>query len=432
MNIKVLRQKRADLVAEAQSIFDVATAENRGLTEADANRDDAIAAELKDVDGQIERVERQMDRQRALGAVTDANDPAANRDAVKGGKLFASLGEQLLAVMRAESKVEGFVDPRLRQLNAATGMSEGVPSDGGFLVQTEYSNDLIRPMYENGQILQRVRRIPIGPGKNGLKMNAVNETSRANGSRWGGVQAYWTGEGQLKTPSAPTFRTMELNLKKLTGLCYATDELLEDSVALEDVIRQAFEDEFTFMTEDAVVNGDGVGKPLGFLNAGGTVQVSKETGQAAATIVPENIMNMWIRMPARSRQNAVWLINQDAEANLNLMTVGGTAAVPIYMPAGGLSAAPFATLLGRPVIAVEYNATLGTAGDIMLVDLSQYLLIDKGGTKRDTSIHVRFLYDETVFRFVYRVDGQPMWNTAVTPKNGSNTISPFITLATRA
>jgi HK97 family phage major capsid protein len=431
MNIKVLRQKRADLVAEAQSIFDVASAESRGLTEADANRDDAIAAELKDVDAQIERVERQMDRQRTLGAVTDGNDVAAAAPASKG-KLFASLGEQLLAVMRAEPKVEGFVDPRLRQLNAATGMSEGVPSDGGFLVQSEYSNDLIRPMYENGQILQRVRRIPIGPGKNGLKMNAVNETSRANGSRWGGVQAYWTGEGQLKTPSAPTFRTMELNLKKLTGLCYATDELLEDAVALEDVIRQAFEDEFTFMVEDSIINGDGVGKPLGFLNAGGTISVSKETSQTAATIVAENIYNMWMRMPARSRANAVWLINQDAEASLNLMTVGGTAAVPVYMPAGGLSGAPFATLLGRPVIAVEYNATLGTAGDIMLVDLSQYLLIDKGGTQRDTSIHVRFIYDETVFRFVYRVDGQPMWNSAVTPKNGTNTISPFVTLATRA
>jgi HK97 family phage major capsid protein len=114
------------------------------------------------------------------------------------------------------------------------------------------------------------------------------------------------------------------------------------------------------------------------------------------------------------------------------MTINvGTGGVPVYMPAGGVSGAPYATLFGRPVIAVEYCSTLGTEGDIMFLDLSQYLMIDKGGIQTASSMHVRFVNDEQVFRFVYRVDGQPLWNAPLTPANSTATQSPFITLATR-
>ena len=112
--------------------------------------------------------------------------------------------------------------------------------------------------------------------------------------------------------------------------------------------------------------------------------------------------------------------------------VVGTGGTPAYMPPGGLSASPYGTLFGRPVIAVEYCATLGTLGDIMLVDLNEYLMIDKGGMESASSIHVRFIYDETTFRFVYRVDGQPIWNSALTPFKGTNTQSPYVVLAARA
>jgi hypothetical protein len=48
------------------------------------------------------------------------------------------------------------------------------------------------------------------------------------------------------------------------------------------------------------------------------------------------------------------------------------------------------------------------------------------------SVHVAFLTDESIFRFIYRVDGQPIWNAALTPFKGSNTLSPFVVLAARA
>jgi HK97 family phage major capsid protein len=280
-----------------------------------------------------------------------------------------------------------------------------------------------------------VRRIQISGNANSIKINGVDETSRAS-TRSGGILAYWADEAAEKTKSKPKFRKIELSLNKLVGLCYATDELLDDAAALEGVIRSGFVSEFGFRLDDAIINGTGVGQPLGILNSGCLVSVGKETGQAAATVVAENVVKMYSRMFAQSRPNAVWLINQNIEPQLFTMALSvGTGGVPIYMPAGGLSQAPYATLFGRPVIAIEQAATLGTQGDILFADLGGgYILAEKGGVKSDMSIHVQFIYDESVFRFVMRVDGQPVRASALTPYKGGagSTQSHFIALDTRS
>lgn len=190
-----------------------------------------------------------------------------------------------------------------------------------------------------------------------------------------------------------------------------------------------------FMTEDAIFEGTGAGMPSGLFGATlhpAVVSVAKQPGQAAATIVKENIDNMWARMWARSRKNAVWFINQDCEPQLNQMgQIVGTGGLPVYLPPGGLSQSPYGTLYGRPVIATEYNQALGTPGDIALADLSQYTLVDKGGVNAATSMHVAFLTDQMVFRITYRVDGKPMWTAPMTPFKGALTKSPFVAIAQR-
>ena len=195
---------------------------------------------------------------------------------------------------------------------------------------------------------------------------------------------------------------------------------------------QGFAEEFGFKVDDAILNGNGAGQPLGILNSDSLVVVSKESGQTAGTIVVENIVKMWSRCWGRSRQNAAWFINQEIEPQLyTLRLMTGDNGVPVYMPANGLADKPYSTLFGRPVIPLEQCSALGTKGDIILADLSQYLLIDKGGISAASSIHVRFLYDESVFRFIYRVDGQPVWNKPLQPYKGSGTLSPFVALADR-
>lgn len=434
-----MRQRKTALVEEVRGILDKAEAENRDLNQEEENTYSARMTEIEtlkkqearhiQVNGLEDEIRNYMQHQ------ADPNnhdgDPAPNG----AEKRFGTFGEQLLAVARAYK--DGEVDQRLRGVNAefraASGLSEGVPADGGFLVQTDFATELLKKAHQTGLLSSRCRRIQISSNANSIKINRVNETSRADGSRWGGVRAYWAAEAAEKTKSQPEFGQMELSLKKLIGLCYATDELLQDAMALESVISQAFPEEFGFKMDDAIVNGSGAGQPLGIMTSGSLVTVAKETGQAAATIVPQNIAKMWSRMFARSRANAVWLINQDIEPQLNLMSLPvGTGGVPVYLPAGGLSNSPYASLMGRPVLPIEQCQTLGTTGDIILADLSQYMLAEKGGIQTASSIHVRFVYDESVFRFVYRVDGQPTWNSALTPFKGTNTQSPFVVLATRS
>lgn len=348
-------------------------------------------------------------------------------------KHFRSFGEQLQAVAQgaAASKAGGQADARL--VRAPTGAGEVDATGGGFLVQTDFADTIFTLAHDMGQILSRVTRLPISSNANGIKIPAVDETSRVTGSRWGGVSSYWVDEGSTVNPTKPKFRVIELNLKKLMSTMYITDELLQDTTALTTIAGLAFAEEIAFMTEDAVWEGNGAGVPLGVMNSPALVTVAKEASQPAGTIVFENILNMWSRVWARSRQNAIWYINQDIEPQLYGMSKSvGLGGSLVYMPAGGLSQAPYGTLLGRPVIATEYNSTLGTVGDIVLADMSQYILADKGGVNAASSMHVAFLSDQMVFRITYRVDGKPIWTKPMTPFKGTATKSPFVALATRS
>jgi HK97 family phage major capsid protein len=355
-------------------------------------------------------------------------------------KHFRSLGEQLVAIQQHAITRGSRHDPRLvhssgvddRFTRAPSGASEVDPTGGGFLIQTDFSTAIWMLAHDMGEILGRVNKIPISANSNGLKIPGVDETSRQTGSRWGGVQSYWAAEGTSVTNTKPKFRLIEFDLKKLMSVMYTTDEMLQDSTALTSIAGQAFAEEIMFMTEDAIFEGTGAGQPQGVITCPALVSVAKQNGQATGTIVKENIDNMWARCWSRSRKNAVWFINQDAEPYLNQMNQAvGTGGQLVYLPPGGLSNAPYATLYGRPLVATEYNAAIGTPGDILLADLSQYTLIDKGGVQAATSMHVAFLTDEMVFRITYRVDGRSMWTTAMTPFKGSLTKSPFVALAQR-
>lgn len=433
----------AEAIAKAEALTDASTDEDRKAIE-------ALEAQVDKYDKDIEAEQARLDHIDALRAkqaqpmptVTggtcsthvDASIPSvwsvpAQAKDPNEGK-FKNLGEQLVAVVEA-ARGGGRIDPRLR---AATGMSESVGSDGGFLVQQDFAGTLLQTLFQTGILLSRARRVTVGPNANGLRWTAVNETSRVDGSRWGGIKAYWAAEAGSKTKSAPALRQIQLNLKKLIGLCYATDELLQDATALESLIRTWFPEEIGFRLDDAMINGTGAGMPLGVLVSPALISVAKETGQTAATIVAENVEKMYARMPASSIPSAVWHINQNCWPQIfQLHHAIGTGGVPMFMLPGSIPDAPFGALLGRPILPIEQCQACGTLGDILFVDWSQYQVIDKGGIQSDFSIHVKFTYDESCFRWVYRVDGQPIWASALTPFKGgaTNTISPYIALAAR-
>jgi HK97 family phage major capsid protein len=376
--------------------------------------------EIKNLRNSIKNIGKRLTAPVGVGAATTTSSGP-----------FGDFGTFLQAVHRAGIP-GGVLDPRLGEIRAASGLSEAVPSEGGYPVQADIVAGILKETYDTGLLASRCRTIELSSNSNRLEINAIDETSRVDGSRLGGIRGYWADEAAEKTKSKPKFRKLKLKLNKLIGLCYATDELLADVSALEGVIRQGFADEFGFKIDDAIINGTGAGMPLGIINAGCLVTQAKESAQTAATIVYNNLTKMWSRLMPRSEQTAVWLINKDCIPSLATMSVDGSGNSPVYLPAGGATARPYATIFGRPVLSIEQCQTLGTAGDIYLCDFSNYVLARKGGIQADMSIHVRFIYDESVFRFVVRIDGQPILSAPITPFKGSGTMSHFINLATRA
>ncbi len=314
---------------------------------------------------------------------------------------------------------------------AATGMGELVGSDGGFLVPPQYSTKIFERVYSENNLLAKTDQYTAAG--NVMVFPRNNESSRATGSRWGGVRAYWVQEGSTGTASAPTFGQLRLQLNKLMCLARVTEELLKDSsTSLESYLTRVFALEIGFTANNALYRGTGAGQPLGILNAPCAVTVSKESGQSAATVIPLNIAKMWSRRFALGPTGSyVWLINQDVLPQLYLMTLGiGTAGVTTFMPPGGLSGAPYSTLMGAPILEVEFASTLGTVGDIALVDMSQVVSITQG-MQSMTSMHVYFTTDEQAFRTTFRLDAAPWQASALTPFQGTNTQSPIVLLQTR-
>ncbi len=386
------------------------------------------------------RVESQGQAQELLN--TPSQQPSGWREpnpgASRGGdapKPFENFGLQLQAIHRA-SKNPSQVHPGLTEIQdyAIQGLGEQIPSEGGFLVQTDFTDELLQLIHDTGIIVGLPRHIPIGANSNGLRINAIDESSRVDGSRLGGVQAFWTAEADTITKSKPTFRQIDLKLHKLAALYYATDEELADAPALEATLSAAFAEEMGFKLDDALIRGTGTGEPLGILGHAGTVTITAESGQAAKTVVVENIEKMFARLWSRSMANATWYINQDVWPQLfALEKAVGTGGVPVFLPAGGLSASPFGTLMGRQIMPLEQCETLGTKGDIIFGSFPNgYVMIDKGGLEAASSIHVEFLTAQEVFRFILRTDGQPISNKTLTPYKGTVATSNFIDLADRA
>jgi len=438
--LRQLQDRAAAIVREQSAINDKAAEEDRlELTEDEQTKYDALSEEFEKVKASIEREKSLASRESSLEPSGDEADETPARiveihDDDNPSGPFSTFGEQLSAIYNA-ARPGGSVDPRLLTVQAeVSGGSAMSPSDGGFLIQREFSTDIMRRTYELAALAGRCRRIGVGDNFDGVELPYIAETSRATGSRLGGVRVYRRDEADTVTASKPTLGKFAIDLEDLMGIAYATNRLLRDASVMDQLYRQVFAEEFAFVLDDEICRGTGVGQCLGIIDADCTVETAKETGQAADTVTYKNIIKMWGNLWTRSAFNAIWFINKEIEEQLAVMTLPvGTGGQAVYLPPGGASAAPYGQLYGRPVIPIEQCSKPGDVGDIILADMSEYLLIDKDGLQSDTSMHVRFLYDEMTFRFKMRVNGKPVWQSALTPYKGSSgkTYSPFVTLAER-
>ncbi len=318
-----------------------------------------------------------------------------------------------------------------KQHKAILGQNEAIPQDGGFLVGTDQSTELEKKMHDEAVFTPKATLRTISQGANSIDFYGRKENSRATGSRYGGVRVYKVAEGGTITPSQMEFYKYTLKPEKYASMVYATDEVINDARILEAEIMDAVPSEMAFELDNDFLVGSSAGYPQGVLNSNSLVTVPKESGQAATTLVAENIINMWARRWVRG--NYTWYINQDVTPQLHQLNLPvGTGGALVYTPPGGLAGSPYGTLYGAPVIETEFNKTLGTVGDIVLADWSQYKYATVGNMKVASSMHVAFVTDQMAWRFTNRFDGQSTWEAALTPLNGTNTVSPFIALATRS
>ena len=423
MNLRKLQQQKAEAVDAAKAIQKAA--ENRAMTADETLAFDEHLLKAEGFQAEIEKAQRL--------AVVERNAPSGIEvgENLAAKKPWQDRAEFFGAVI-SNTKANRVTDPRLQ---AALGGSESVPAEGGFPVPVEFGTDLLQRAYDVGDVAKRCRQMTMSSAR--LILNAIDETSRADGSRWGGLLAYWLSEANTYTGTKPKFREVQLVANKLIGLAYLTEELMEDTTAVSSYIDTIFPDEFAFKIDDAIINGTGAGQPLGILSpkSAATIVQAKDSGQATGTVSSTNLLNMWSRLIAKSRKTACWFINQSVEPQLYPLTLGSPSLgqILMYTPPGQLgNNSDYGLLFGKPVIPIEQTSALSTQGDIILADMSQYILAKRNEVRADSSIHVAFLTGELALRFMLRLDGQLWWNKPLQPKAASApTLSPIVTLATR-
>lgn len=442
-------ETRIGEINAASEAFRARVTAGEDLSDEDAEEIEANAAELEKLTKRVSALKllepKGAGRKSAPENRSEANGqrrtvPAEPRqdNARHGFRSFGSFAQSVANHYR------GNVNEDVNRLRntATTYGGEGIGTDGGFLVPPSFSMDIWQKVQAEENLLTRCTQL-VTDGNS--MMIPKDETTPWQTT--GGVQVYWEGEAQAPSASKPAFEMGALRLSKLMALVPISEELTTDASGLESWLRAKAPGKMAAKLNTAIVAGTGVGQPLGIIPGysavgNSVVQVSKETSQPADTVWMTNIEKMYARMYAPWRRNAVWLINQDIEPQLGTMAfqaagatslLPGTNPVPAYLPPGGLSASPYATLKGRPVVPIEACSGIGDLGDIIFADLSQYWVLTKsGGIQTDTSIHLYFDQALTAFRFIFRVNGQPAWSSTITRQNGSsNDLSWATTLQAR-
>jgi len=418
MNLEQMRARLAAVVAELNKLNAV---ENLGKEEIETIN--SLHTEFENLKSGIEAKEK-LEAVNALANTSSRKVEATpvakvevlpSRKDKNGG--FENFGDFLKSV---KSAANGNIDKRFQNT-----LFEKNGEDGGFLVPEDMLGSVTKKLGSEESLLAKTRQFSVSG--NSLTL-PTDETAPWNG----GVSAYWIAEGNPYTDSKGKIGQASLKLHKLGAMIKITDELSEDTVALESFMLAMAPEAIMHTVNSAIISGNGVGKPMGILNSAFKITASKEVGQAADTIVAKNIIKMYSKMIPSARAGAAWYVNAGCEEQLRLMKddLGNF----IYLaPGSQMNQSVYGQLLGLPVIPMIGSLPqLGDEGDIILANLSYYYTIVKsGGLKQAVSSHLYFDRDIQAYKFTMRLDGNCPFKSPVTTEFGNHQMSAFVTLEAR-
>jgi HK97 family phage major capsid protein len=428
-------EKLADFVTEAteEDLSGQIGEDDKPETDQEPEQEQlAATAVTRAVDKLAKKIEDSVTRatEKAIGKPANVKIPAEAKDHKAGFKNMGDFARCLyMAKMGnygAQRKLDGFVVK-----TSPTGMNETTSADGGYAVIPEWTSEIWDKVRSKMNLIQYVKKYSIS-GQT-LNIPSVNETSRANGSRWGGVRSYYIAEGDTFTSSKLGLTQTSLTLNTLGAFVYVTNQLLQDNAFdLSNYIQDIVAQEMLFQTNDGLINGAGTTQPVGLKNAAALVTVAAEGSQSAATVLFPNLAKMWGRLYEQCYGSAIWIMNQQVYQQLVQMTFPNASGD--FSVFGGVSFNAHDTfplqIFGRPAVICENCSQLGNVGDIYLADLGEYAVIEKP-FEMAISTDFHFNQNEVVYRFIYRWDAKSPWTSALTPYSGGPTTSPFIALASR-
>jgi len=346
----------------------------------------------------------------------------------RGG--YSSLSEYLVGIRKyyLEKRRDG------RLWKTAGHMEEGDDTQGGFLVPEEWASGIYEAAALEGAVVRPRARV-FRTKRDSFKLRTLVDSDRSS-NVFGGITFTWLAEAGMKSSAAnitkPAVGEIELSLHKLVGGCFVSNELEDDAENFRKFIEASFGAAIRFIEDDYFINGTGAGQPLGIMNSGAMVSVTR----GGMTVLDfTDFAHMAERLLPDSWNRAVWLFNPDAIDELFEATASAANQ------ATGIDLATM-TIFGRPIIVTEKCAALGTTGDVILADFQHYAIaekelliaasrhVDRDQDYLEVTYSSGFTHDETFWKVVLRVDGQPLLSAPITPRRGANTLSPFVCLTT--
>jgi HK97 family phage major capsid protein len=313
-------------------------------------------------------------------------------------------------------------------------------SQGGYVIPQTFALRLLAAG-EPGFIRPRATVIPSASAE--LLVPTIDTTTaQAAGTTpfFGGLLLKWTEEGQTFAESEQAYKQLSLKLNFLGGSVTVSLPWLQDQhpATADAVLTALFARALAWYEDYAFLRGTGVGQPLGILNAACTINVAR---QVASHVQYTDLATMLSKLLPESINRACWLFNPTAQTDLLQLKDGAGRAALLQVGATPQGYAQWA-MLGLPAYPTEKLPALGTAGDVLLVDPTFYVIADHVaqmdpnagpgvGLAVAFSAHASFTTftkNQGVFLIAKRLDGQPWLDKAVTLQAGSTQVSPFVAL----